>query len=157
MPSSEKVLDPDPIRLEEDLEKTVLRLLGVLVDALASKMKGPDRNETNGSDTRHANVILNEFLPPLLGYLQRKDESMVDRRMPVSVTIVKLLQLLPDEQMSQRLTPVLTNVCQVLRSRSQEARDHDIVCRLVGGFVLRATHECNVKPAVVMCPHTRSH
>jgi U3 small nucleolar RNA-associated protein 20 len=106
------------ISKKEDLEKTVLRLLGALVDALASSSKPTAEVETQRSE-----IITRDFLPPLMEYLHHKDESTVDRRMPVAVTIVKLLLLLPEEEVGSRLTTILTDVCHVLRSRSQEARD----------------------------------
>ncbi|KAK3065724.1 U3 snoRNP protein, partial [Teratosphaeriaceae sp. CCFEE 6253] len=90
--------------------------------------------------------VKHDFLPPLMDYLHRKDESTVDRRMPVAVTIVKLMQLLPEPELSQRLPAVLTDVAQVLRSRSQEARDQTrktlaAILSLVGpqylGFILK--------------------
>lgn len=103
------------ISSKEDLEKTVLRLLGALVDAL-----GPGKI---AMDDQKAQVVSQVFLPPLMDYLHQKDESTVDRRMPVAVTVVKLLKVLPAAEMSEKLAPVLTDVCHVLRSRSAPARD----------------------------------
>ncbi|TKA30448.1 hypothetical protein B0A50_02675 [Salinomyces thailandicus] len=133
------------IKTKEDLEKTVLRLLGVLVDALAT---APDHMpaEQEAHSNSKSLVLKKDFLPPLMEYLHHKDESTVDRRMPVAVTVVKLLQLLPEEDMAQRLTAVLTDVSHVLRSRSQEARDQTrkavaAIFALVGpsylGFILK--------------------
>ncbi|KAI6827918.1 putative HEAT repeat protein [Hortaea werneckii] len=110
------------IKTKEDLEKTVLRLLGVLTDALAAAPNA-EIPEQEGTPNSKPQIITKEFLPPLMEYLHHKDESTVDRRMPVAVTVVKLLQLLPESEMSQRLPAVLTDVSHVLRSRSQEARD----------------------------------
>ncbi|KAF2862963.1 hypothetical protein K470DRAFT_255477 [Piedraia hortae CBS 480.64] len=92
-----------------EMEKVVLRVIGALVDAMP---KG-DRSR----------VVTEEFLPPLLAYVHHTDESTVDRRMPVAVSIVKLMLLLPEDEVETRLTPLLTDVCQVLRSKAQEARD----------------------------------
>ncbi|KAK5115759.1 hypothetical protein LTR62_000848 [Meristemomyces frigidus] len=106
---------------KENIEKTLLRLLGALVDALtATYAKSQSKDE---STTAKDIVITQDFLPPLLGYLHHKDESTVDRRMPVAVTVVKLMLLLPEVELLARLPAVLTDVCQVLRSKSQEARD----------------------------------
>ncbi|KAK5169097.1 U3 snoRNP protein [Saxophila tyrrhenica] len=131
------------LKSQPDHEKVVLRLLGVLVDALHSQSRSGWDEAT--IKTR-ADIIVRDFLPPLMAYLHLKDESTVDRRMPVAVTIVKLLQLLPEEEMSIRLAPVLTDVCHVLRSRSIEARDQTrkalaAILGLVGpayfGFLLK--------------------
>lgn len=105
------------ISSKENLEKTVLRVLGALVDALAgSSLEAPAQQS-------RADIIIRDFLPPLLEYLHQRDESTVDRRMPVAVTVVKLLLVLPESELSARLPAVLTDVSHVLRSRSQEARD----------------------------------
>ncbi|EMC95869.1 hypothetical protein BAUCODRAFT_34636 [Baudoinia panamericana UAMH 10762] len=107
---------------KEGLEKTVLRLLGALVDALASKPPQAANSDENIASGK-AQTVMRDFLPPLQQYLHRKDESTVDRRMPVAVTIVKLLLLLPEDEMASRLPAILTDVAHVLRSRRQEARD----------------------------------
>lgn len=105
------------ITAKEELEKTVLRLIGALVDSLVFSSK------SSQAETQKLEIITTEFLPPLMDYLHHKDESTVDRRMPVAISIVKLLMLLPKEEASVRLTATLTDICHILRSRSQEARD----------------------------------
>lgn len=100
------------LKSKPDLEKTVLRLLGSMVDGLNVDIA-----------KAHSENIIKDHLPPLLDYLHHKDESTVDRRMPVAVTIVKLLRMLPEEEFAARLPAVLTDMSHVLRSRSQEARD----------------------------------
>lgn len=134
------------ITSKEGREKTVLRLLGVLVDALAASPKQAPVEANSDSQTSKASVIIKDFLPPLMAYLHQKDESTVDRRMPVAVTIVKLLLVLPEAEMSARLPAVLTDVSHVLRSRSQEARDQTrktfaAILALIGpaylGFMLK--------------------
>ncbi|KAI9784262.1 MAG: U3 snoRNP protein [Candelina submexicana] len=70
-----------------------------------------------------AEDLVKNLLPPLMGYLHNKDESTVSLRVPVAVSIVKLLKLLPSDQLCKHLPPVLTDVCHILRSKSQDARD----------------------------------
>lgn len=131
-----------------DLEKTVIKLLGVTIDAMAeaaeSRQQGieniatpigtldkelPKRcNQCQLSATipkqeRLANDLTNNLLPSLLQYLHDKDESTVSLRVPVAVSTVKLLKILPPDQLKERLPAVLTDVCNILRSRSQESRD----------------------------------
>ncbi|KAI9808919.1 MAG: U3 snoRNP protein [Pycnora praestabilis] len=67
--------------------------------------------------------LLINLLPPLTKYLHNKDESEVSLRVPVAVSIVKLLRLLPYEQLADLLPPVLTDVSHILRSRDQGSRD----------------------------------
>ncbi|EME81165.1 uncharacterized protein MYCFIDRAFT_204211 [Pseudocercospora fijiensis CIRAD86] len=97
---------------DEDVEKKALRLCNAMVDGLQ-----------RDSDQVSAPIV-RELLPPLTQYLQHKDESTVDRRIAVAVTIVKLMHAaLPEDDFALRLPGVLLEVCHVLRSRSQEARD----------------------------------
>ncbi|SPN96831.1 related to papaya ringspot virus polyprotein [Cephalotrichum gorgonifer] len=67
--------------------------------------------------------IISNYLPPLLKHLHEKDESEVSYRVPVGVIIVKLLKLLPTNEMSMRLASVLSDISQILRSKAEEARD----------------------------------
>ncbi|KXT01671.1 hypothetical protein AC578_2781 [Pseudocercospora eumusae] len=97
---------------DDDVEKKALRLCNAMVDGLQR-----DSEQVSAP-------IVRELLPPLMQYLQHKDESTVDRRIAVAVTIVKLMRAaLPEDDFASRLPGVLLEVCHVLRSRSQEARD----------------------------------
>lgn len=127
------------LKSKENHEKAVLRLLGTFVDALST-------SDQPAKDNKKNEIIVRDFLPPLTDYVHHKDESTIDRRMPVAVTIVKLLLVLPESEMNARLAPVLSDVCHVLRSRSQEARDQTrktlaTISSLAGpaylGFVLK--------------------
>ena len=133
-----------------DLEKTVIKLLGVVIDSLcrAAKIKfrrleiaeEPNAGQTNANEEllEHAHSTLSKtlpreekfsedmtsnLLPTMLEYLHDKDETKVSLRVPVAVSIVKLLNILPKERFVERLPAVLTDVCHILRSRSQESRD----------------------------------
>lgn len=90
--------------------------------------------------------ITSNILPPLTAYLHDKDESTVSLRVPVAVIVVRLLKLLPSEQIKSRLPAVLTDVCHILRSKAAESRKmtRDTltkICVLLGpsciGFVLK--------------------
>ena len=70
-----------------------------------------------------SNDIRSNLLRSLQNYVHHKDETVVSQRMPVAIVIVKLLRLLQSERFPECLPSVLTDVCQVLRSRSQESRD----------------------------------
>lgn len=136
------------IKSKPDVEKTVIRLLGVITDALSLAAEEKEKAFTTVSnlDTnnpglpvsgnvgstlaftmprqeRLADDITNVLLPSLEKYLHDKDESTVSLRVPVAVSVVKLLKLLPYDGLKFRLPPVLTDVCHILRSRAQESRD----------------------------------
>ncbi|KAK3175064.1 hypothetical protein OEA41_002310 [Lepraria neglecta] len=133
------------IHSKPEVEKTVIKLLGVIIDALA-KAADEKENATDinpgimmqESDTAHvtstlamtmprqeklAGDLTENLLPLLVKYLHDKDEATVSLRVPVSVSVVKLLKLLPPDRFKDRLPPVLTDVCHILRSRAQESRD----------------------------------
>ena len=115
------------ITAKEDHQKTVLRLLGALVDALSSKTSDSAEDGQEKITTEKATIITRDFLPPLMKYLHQTDESTVDRRMPVAVTIVKLILQLPETELSTRLPPVLTDVlsrnCEVEAKKLETRHD----------------------------------
>ena len=138
----------DYIKSKPDLEKTVIKLLGVVIDALSlaaedkeralTTVRGPDTDNLEPLVSVHtrsrlaatmprqeklADDLVNNLLPSLEKYLHDKDESAVSLRVPVAVSVVKLLKLLPHDGLKFRLPPVLTDVCHILRSRAQESRD----------------------------------
>lgn len=91
--------------------------------------------------------LTNNLLPPLVTYIHHKDDSTVSLRVPVAVIVVKLLRLLPTAEFTDRLPPVLMDICAILRSRDQQARDMTRktlaeISALVGpeyfGFLLKA-------------------
>lgn len=115
------------IKSKPDLEKTVLRLIGAVVDGLDRSARadvdtfmadGDADADADGKFTvgrlsatlppkeRLASEIGN-FLRPLTDYLHLKDESTVSLRVPVAITVVKLLRILPGEDLSVRLPSVL--------------------------------------------------
>ena len=160
------------IKSKPDLEKTVMKLLGVIIDTLSGAMKDNSRS-TNSLEPdavinqsqmaceyqdkgilaksmprseKLTDDLTNNMLPSLEMYLHEKDESTVSLRVPVAVSVVKLLKLLPQQIFAQRLPPVLIDVCHILRSRAQEARDltrktlveiSTLVGPLYFGFILK--------------------
>ncbi|CAF9929447.1 U3 snoRNP protein [Imshaugia aleurites] len=136
------------IKSKPDVEKTVIKLLGVVVDALGLAAENRYRALSTVSEVDNDNLeppasvrtqstlaltmpkqekladdLVNNLLPSLEKYLHDKDESTVSLRVPVAVSVVKLLKLLPPDGLKFRLPPVLTDVCHILRSRAQESRD----------------------------------
>lgn len=128
-----------------ELSKQVIRLLDKVVEALVSAV--PEVSDETAMDVdvdegagsvekpkgRLAKSVPNQaklgdefsanFLPPLLDYLHDKNEETVSARVPVAVIIVKLLRLLPEDLLNAKLPSVLTDLCHILRSKAQEARE----------------------------------
>ncbi|CZT47213.1 related to papaya ringspot virus polyprotein [Rhynchosporium secalis] len=152
----------------KDQPKQMIRLLGKVLDALSldtpatalgDEVDVPEAMEVVTTDAvksrltktmpkveKFAEDITSNILPPLTTYLHDKDESTVSLRVPVAIIVVRLLKLLPREQLTSRLPAVLTDVCHILRSKAAESRKmtRDTlvkICVLLGptciGFVLK--------------------
>ncbi|KAG0201811.1 U3 snoRNP protein [Mortierella sp. GBA30] len=68
-------------------------------------------------------TVIKKLLPELHRYLTNRDDASVMIRVPVALAITKLLKALPDVSLRTNLPGLLTSVCQILKSRQQEARD----------------------------------
>jgi U3 small nucleolar RNA-associated protein 20 len=91
--------------------------------------------------------MVNNFLPDLSNFLHKKDEATVSLRVPIAVAIAKVLLVLPPLEIEARLPGVLLDICYILKSRAQEARDMSRntlsdIATLMGpgylGFILKA-------------------
>jgi len=90
--------------------------------------------------------LVQDVIAPLSAFLHDKDESFVSRRISVAVIVARFLQLLPNSEFQIRLPALLTDICNILRSKDQGSRDMTrkaltTICTLIGptsiGFVLR--------------------
>lgn len=137
-----------------ELAKQIMRLLGKYVDALAAAAEEcadelrPKRRlaSTIPKQEKLTDDLTSNILPSLTSYLHNKDESTVSLRVPVAIIVVRLLKLLPSQQLDERLPPILTDICHILRSKAPESRDMaretlTQICVLLGpscfGFVLK--------------------
>ncbi|OLN97121.1 U3 small nucleolar RNA-associated protein 20 [Colletotrichum chlorophyti] len=129
------------VESKPDNQKQVIRLLAKFSDALvyAVESKASEPMLVDGAETpsitakrlplttpgqaKLSTDVVNLFLPSLIKHLHEKDESEVSYRVPVGVIIVKLMKLLPSEEMGQKLAGVLTDICHILRSKTWEARE----------------------------------
>ncbi|MCJ1309669.1 U3 snoRNP protein [Agyrium rufum] len=128
------------LKSKPDLEKSIIKLVGVLVDGLSDAVSyttGREPTEqhlevsrvmpplalTLPKGEKLADDLTKSILPPMMEFLHDKDETKVTLRVPMAISVVKLLKLLPEENMSERLPPVLTDICNILRSRAPESRD----------------------------------
>ena len=138
------------VESKPEWQKRVIRLLEKEVDALrtAIPQKSEDSMEVDGAEKKigcRLAVTLPEkeklsveivtgILPPLLKYIHDKDETTVSARSPVGVIIAKLLTLLPEQLLSEKLPAVLTDICHILRSKAVEPRDmaRDTLAKMAG-------------------------
>lgn len=133
---------------KREMEKNVLRLLGKMSDALTTAMnqrkapadKSEDKMDEDFDDTivapskcslaqsipspsKVTSELINNFIPFLTNFIHWKAEAEMSLRLPAAVTTIKLLKLLPEREMAIRLSPVLLDVCSILKSRAQDSRD----------------------------------
>ncbi|KAL9600747.1 MAG: hypothetical protein Q9219_002988 [cf. Caloplaca sp. 3 TL-2023] len=129
-----------------DLEKTTIKLVGVLAESVSSTIKTEHIVSTTGSSERVEDQeaalqrratlartlpkqekltedVTTNLLPALTKYLHAKDESTVSLRVPIAVSAAKLLKTLPPSHIEDRLPSILTDICNILRSRAPESRD----------------------------------
>ncbi|EDN10099.1 predicted protein [Histoplasma mississippiense (nom. inval.)] len=135
------------VRSRLGMEKNIIRLLGQLTDGLSRAMNIIGKEEqpviedgnmgsieekpaiktnlskTLPAETRIYTELKSNFIPFLSEFVHQKDESEVHLRIPVAVITVKLLRLLPEEDMALFLPSLLLDLANVLKSRSQDARD----------------------------------
>jgi U3 small nucleolar RNA-associated protein 20 len=126
-------------------EKNILRLLGRMSDALSSAMKrkkGTEKQPEDDADemdiveqpmctlaksvpslAKVSTELTTNFIPFLTKYIHHKQEKEMSMRLPASITTVKLLMILPEEELAIRLPPVLLDVCTTLKSKAQDSRD----------------------------------
>lgn len=147
---------PEPEKNIVKLLERVTEALAVAIDESASSyvtsdISVPTKSKctlvaTMPGQQKFADDLTANSLPPLMKYLHDKDESTVSLRVRVSIIIVKLLKLLPEEQLHAKLPAVLTDICHILRSKADESRKatRDTlaeICLLLGpssvGFVLK--------------------
>ena len=128
----------------EEKERAVVRTLcavvenvGKVAEARAQRLKDKERDQERDADNNEPTIqspsedlvvraVVQEFYPPMLSYLHHHEESTISLRVPVAIALVKVLMALPEEVLNGKLPPVISDVCHILRSRSQESRD---ICR----------------------------
>ena len=152
------------------LEKSLIKLVGVMTDSLRlvadqtveclPQIQGEEQDVLDECQSQKcgqlsktlprreklADDLKKHLLAALTKYLHLKDESTVSLRVPVAVSAVKLLTLLPPDQIADSLPAMLTDVCNILRSRAQESRDltrktlieiADVVGPAYFGFIIK--------------------
>ncbi|KAJ5298868.1 uncharacterized protein N7443_006988 [Penicillium atrosanguineum] len=67
--------------------------------------------------------LTTNFIPFLTDFIHHKQETEMSLRLPAAITTIKLLKILPEDDMAIRLPPVLLDVCKVLKSKAQDSRD----------------------------------
>jgi len=108
----------------------VVEMAGKVAEARAVRISDeksvPNSNHEASTTTEEdffSRAVIHEFYPPMLQYLHHHEESSITLRVPVAIALVKVLQALPEQFLVSKLPAVLTDLCHILKSRSQDARD----------------------------------
>ncbi|RLV90056.1 U3 small nucleolar RNA-associated protein 20 [Spathaspora sp. JA1] len=67
--------------------------------------------------------IINQISPKILKVLNIRDDETIIARAPLAECLINLTLSISPEKIDEQLPKILTNTCQVMRSRSQELRD----------------------------------
>ena len=120
---------------EEKVSKTPLKLLGHAADALlearmqrleslqADVASNSSLAKSLPTEIELAVEVKGQLLPRLIEFIHFKDEAEMSARLPVAIVVVKLLSVLPTSEAQGVAAPVILDVANVLRSRTQESRD----------------------------------
>lgn len=114
--------------------KLDIRLLSHAADALSVAMAA--RNSISDADSPIPHLakslppqeiisqeLKTNFIPKLTELSHYKDEGEMSQRLPAAVVAVKLIKLLPEKEIPLLASPIVLDVAQILRSRTQETRD----------------------------------
>ncbi|KAI0090560.1 armadillo-type protein [Irpex rosettiformis] len=70
-----------------------------------------------------ADVVNTKLLPSLVNHLEKRDENEDSLRIPIAVGIVQVAKHLPPSTRNAQISRLVTVLCQIFRSKSQETRD----------------------------------
>ena len=114
--------------------KDAVRLLGAAADAILEAVSVKSNTGEAGKVPCHLSTSLpdavqldqevsSNFLTDLTSFIHQKDESQLSLRLPIALASIKLTTLLSSTPASSIQSKIVLDLCQVLRSRSQESRD----------------------------------
>lgn len=116
-------------------EKAAVNRITTAVDALTSAFKtGKGVQVADAGPVNHlasslpsfstiSNEIHTKWLPKLTAFVHLKEETQLSQRLPIAVVAIKLASLLPETESAGITSTIILDVCQILRSRSQDSRD----------------------------------
>ncbi|KAL6249222.1 U3 snoRNP protein [Rhinocladiella similis] len=130
------------ITVGESNEKAASRLLSHAADALLAARSHQSDDPTAATpylspSLPSSQIIESElrkhFVPKFAELVHYKDEAEISFRIPVAVTTIKLITMLPEEEVQILAAPIILDIAHILRSRTQESRDiaRNTLCQIV--------------------------
>lgn len=82
--------------------------------------------------TMIADVVNAKLLPSLLHHLEKREETDDSLRIPIAIGIIQVAKHLPQSTRGTQILRLITVLCQVFRSKSQETRDlaRETLCKI---------------------------
>ncbi|KIW10825.1 hypothetical protein PV08_10124 [Exophiala spinifera] len=123
-------------------EKFASRLLSHAADALSAARNHRSDDKTLATpylapslppSQTIENELRKHFIPKFAELVHYKDEAEISFRIPVAVTTIKLITMLPEEEVQILAAPIILDIAHILRSRTQESRDiaRNTLCQIV--------------------------
>jgi U3 small nucleolar RNA-associated protein 20 len=120
---------------KEGSERVYVRTLVTILDSFHFPM-GDQADEHGVNETEEptapivsrvtqkvADAVTGRLLPSLLQHLENRHGAEENMRLPIAVGIIQIALHLPDPARQTQILRLVTVVCQVLRSKSQDTRD----------------------------------
>ena len=115
-------------------QKDTVKLLGHAADALLNATTRTTQEQSTPETKTHLaksirqnsaleNEIKSQFIPRLTDLVHYKDETEISFRIPIAVTSIKLIKMLPADEIAPAAGPIILDIANILRSRVQESRD----------------------------------
>ncbi|KAH8554731.1 armadillo-type protein [Umbelopsis sp. PMI_123] len=125
--------DLTQVQLSEESVQNIMKRKKIIIEYM-EEPSGPEAEEEEEIEEdkpaeqkdlaeRIHDTVVTKLLPELHRYLTNKDETSATLRVPVALGMTKVLKALPESSMRVNLPGLLTSVCQILKSRQQDARD----------------------------------
>ncbi|KAI5950063.1 UTP20 [Candida theae] len=108
------------------MDSEVLRQRVNLVVAISAVLKDHKENGTLHNVATQEDIdefLFVDVLPQIAKILQVRDDDTIVARAPLGEAAINLILSLSDDKVEGALPSVLTSMCQVMRSRSEELRD----------------------------------
>ncbi|RKP06477.1 hypothetical protein THASP1DRAFT_18449, partial [Thamnocephalis sphaerospora] len=123
--SAAEVADQTPPakRLPEPFEQKVAEVAPVEENEAANTSAATSADMVVDTATRIHAVLTSRLLPELMTFVRPSDEENVRTRVPIALSLAKLLRKLPEKSLRIQLPGLLVILCQSLRYKTQDARD----------------------------------
>lgn len=99
----------------------------LLIIAMSSAMRNwslePETKPSDYPAIEKIDSFVSDLLPKLNKILSVKDEATVVIRVPISEAMIGFIMCCSQEKIDSQLAGLLTNICQILRARSENLRD----------------------------------